>query len=312
VPLLASRVRAKAEEIIYNKIGTNIAPGRPEYVQERGRGFWSVPLEVDLPRVIEDKRTGKLNYVVFHLGSVGSLQLDDQLLKLTETPKRSELNSAIEEKLLRIRSQVENLLLHTASLQFARLVSIKHMMTPLSNLITSVLKRDSYSIPEAQTTWRSVLSYAKFLEKKGFLVRDGNEIRPSAILQELHQKVGANIDTTLEYVLTDIIKNNYDTVYKEFRVKALSPYVQISSSYYDYALSAHDLISLSEDDLWEAYSTLYGSASTKRHFRFDDYLRELSNETVGLLRHNEGFWQGDEMVFKQLSHDFESLGGIVS
>jgi hypothetical protein len=312
VPLLASRVRAKAEEIIYNRIGTNVAPGKPEYVQEKGKGFWSVPLEVDLPRVIEDKRTGKLNYVVFHLGNLGLLQIDDRTLQPTETPKRSDLNSAIEEKLLHIRNQVENLLLQTASLQFARLVSIKHMMTPLSNLITSVLKHDSYNIPETQATWRSVLAYAKFLEKKGFILRDGNEVRPSAILQELYQKVGADIDSTLEYVLTDVIKNNYETVYKDFRVTALSPYVQISSSYYDYALSAHDLIALSEDDLWDAYSTLYGSTSTKRHFRFDDYLRELSHETVGLLRHNEGFWQGDEKVFERLSNNFESLGGIVS
>ncbi len=311
MPLDAAKVKAKAEEIIYNRLGTNLAPGDPEFIATKKA--WSIPLEVDLPRVIEDKRTRKLNYVVFHLGKIGSLEIDDRFLKPLGLPSRSDLNSAIEEQLLRIRAKVEDLLLHTASLQFARLVSIKHMMTPLSNLVTSVLKHDSYPLPSTQSTWRSVVSYANFLEKKGFLIRDGSEIRPSALLQSLYQKLGANIDITIEHVLKEIIEKDYETIYRDFRIKTLSPYVQISSTYYDYALSARDLIELSEDDLWEAYSTLYGATSKKRHFRFDDYLRELGQENISLLRQTEsGFWQGDEKVFEKLEHTFASLGGLVS
>jgi hypothetical protein len=78
-------------------------------------------------------------------------------------------------------------------------------------------------------------------------------------------------------------------------------------------LSVHDLIELDEDDLWEAYSTVYGTASSKRHFRFDDYLRELGQESINLLRQTEaGYWQGDEKVFETLEHNFASLGGVVS
>jgi hypothetical protein len=158
-----------------------------------------------------------------------------------------------------------------------------------------------------------VVSYANLLEKKDFLVRDGTEVRPSATLQSLYQKLGGDLDSTIEHVLKDIIENDYEVIYSDFRIKTLSPYVQISSTYYDYALSVHDLIELDEDDLWEAYSTVYGTASSKRHFRFDDYLRELGQESINLLRQTEaGYWQGDEKVFETLEHNFASLGGVVS
>jgi len=311
VPIDSAKVKAKAEEIIYNRLGTNLAAGQPEFMEKRR--VWTVPLELDLPRVVEDKRTKELKYVVFHLGNVGALEIDNRILKPIGIPRRSDLNTVVEDKLLSIRSKVENLLLHTASLQFAKLVSIKHMMTPLANLITSVLKHDSYALQSGQSTWRSVVSYSNLLEKKDFLVRDGNEVRPSAMLQTLYQELGGDLDGTIEHVLKSIIENDYETIYRDFKIKTLSPYVQISSTYYDYALSVHDLIELSEDDIWEAYSTLYGTASKKRHFRFDDYLRELGQESINLLRQTEsGYWQGDEKVFETLEHDFASLGGFAS
>jgi hypothetical protein len=311
VPIDPGKVKAKAEEIIYNRLGTNLAPGEPKYLETKHT--WSVPLEFDLPRVVEDKRTKQLKYVVFHLGNIGSIEIDSRVLKPVGIPRRSDLNSTVEDKLLQIRSKVENLLLHTASLQFAKLVSIKHMMTPLANLVTSVLRHDRFALPSTQSTWRSVVSYANLLEKKDFLVRDGTELRPSATLQSLYQKLGGDLDSTIEHVLKDIIENDYEVIYSDFRIKTLSPYVQISSTYYDYALSVHDLIELDEDDLWDAYSTVYGTASSKRHFRFDDYLRELGQESINLLRQTEsGYWQGDEKVFETLEHNLASLGGVVS
>src|SRR5207302_8847655 len=99
------------------------------------------------------------------------------------------------------------------------------------------------------------------------------------------------------------IENDYETIYRDFKIKTLSPYVQISSTYYDYALSVHDLIELSEDDIWEAYSTLYGTASKKRHFRFDDYLLELGQESISLIRKTESInWQGEDKVLDTLEH----------
>ncbi len=312
MPVLVERVKEKAEEIIYNRLGTNIAPGEPEFVPRKR--IWIVPLELDLPRVIDDKRSGNLNYMVFRLGKIGAIKIDDKFLKPVETPKRTELNQTVEERLIQIRNRVESLLVQTASLQFARLVSLKHMMSPLESLVTTVLKRDSYHLPDKHSTiWRSVLNYVELLVKRELLVREGNEVKPAALLQAIHQEVHSDINQTLELVLKEVIEKEYKTVYHDYKIKILHPYVQISSTYYDYALSAHELIALSEEDLWDAYSSMYGSFSKKRFFRFDNYLRELSDERVKLLSQVEaGVWEGDRAVFEKLESDYGSFGGLTS
>lgn len=312
MPVLVQRVKEKAEEIIYNRLGTNIAPGEPEFVP--GKKIWVVPLELDLPRVIDDKRTGNLNYVVFRLGKIGTMKIDDKFLRPVETPKRGELNEAVEEKLIHIRNKVESLLVQTASLQFARLVSLKHMMSPLESLVTTVLKRDSYHLPDRHNQiWRSVLNYVELLMKRELLVREGNEVRPAALLQAIHQETKSDVSQTLELVLKEVIEKEYETVYRDYKIKILHPYVQISSAYYDYALSAHDLIALSEEDLWDAYSNLYGGFSKKRWFRFDNYLRELSDENVKLLNQvDAGVWEGDRAIFEKLESGYEGFGGLSS
>ena len=312
MPVLVQRVREKAEEIIYNKLGTNIAPGEPEFVPSKK--VWIVPLELDLPRVIDDRRTGNLNYMVFRLGSIGTLKIDDRFLKAVETPKRTDLNDTVEERLAHIREKVESLLVQTASLQFARLVSLKHMMSPLESLVTTVLKRDSYPLPDKHSSiWRSVLNYVELLVKQELLVREGDTVKPAGLLQQIHQTVNGDINQTLELVLKDVIEKEYETVYHDYKIKILHPYVQISSAYYDYALSAHDLIALSEEDLWDAYTNQYSGFSKKRWFRFDNYLRELSDDRVKLLNEVEtGVWEGDRDVLEKLQKGYENFGGLAS
>ncbi len=312
MPVLVQRVKEKAEEIIYNKLGTNIAPGEPEFVA--GKRLWVVPLELDFPMVIDDKRTGNLNYVVFRLGKIGALKIDDRFLKPLETPRRTDLNQAVEEKLVNIRNKVESLLVQTASLQFARLVSLKHMMSPLESLVTTVLKRDSYPLPDKhRAMWRSVLNYIELLVKRELLVREGDDVKPAGLLQEIHQTVKGDINQTLELVLKEVIEKEYETIYHDYKIKILHPYVQISSAYYDYALSAHELIALSEEDLWDAYSNMYGGFSKKRWFRFDNYLRELSDDKVKLLNQVEtGVWEGDRAVLEKLESDYGNFGGLTS
>jgi hypothetical protein len=312
MPVLVERVREKAEEIIYNRLGTNIAPGEPEFFA--GNKLWVVPLELDLPRVIDDKRTGNLSYVVFRLGKIGALKIDDRFLKPVETPKRTDLNQAVEEKLVNIHNKVESLLVQTASLQFARLVSLKHMMSPLETLVTKVLKRDSIPLPDKHSAmWRSVFNYVELLVKRELLVREGDEVKPAGLLQEIHQTVEGDINKTLELVLKEVIEKEYETVYHDYKIKILHPYVQISSAYYDYALSAHELIALSEEDLWDAYSNLYGGFSKKRWFKFDNYLRELSDDKVKLLNQVEtGIWEGDRDVLEKLESTYENFGGLTS
>jgi len=303
-------VLAKTEEIIYNKLGTNIGAGRPvleaKTIDDKKKQFWIVPLEADYPRIIKDQRTGTLKYVVFHIGKVGEIVFEPRRGRPLRVPKRGNLDYTIGEELTRIRTRIENLLLRTASLQFARLVHMKHIMSPLLNLITSILKHDMFEMPDLESRrGQNLLRYVDLLKKRDFVHLTGSIVRPSADLQDLFQRTNENYSRTIEYVLKDMIENEYDTIYRQYKVKVLFPYIQISSSYYDYALSARDLIAMSEEDLWFAYSSLYRKVSSRRKFRFVEWLRELSQEGVGLLYESpQGAYQGNSKIFAKMLNQF--------
>ena len=303
-------VLAKAKEIIYNKLGTNLGAGSPilqsKIVNDKEKQFWIVPLEADYPRVIKDQRTGALKYIIFHIGKVGEIVFETKRGKPLQVPRRSNLDHTIGEELTRIRTRIENLLLRTASFQFAKLVHMKHIMSPLLNLITSVLKHGEFEAPDVETKrGQNILRYIDLLEKRKFIHLRGSIVYPSGDLQSLFQETDENYSRTLEYVLKDIIENEYDTIYRRFKVRVLFPYIQISSSYYDYALSAQDLIAMSEEDLWFAYSSLYRRFSSRRRFRFVEWLRELSQEGVELLYETpKGAYQGNSEIFAKMLNQF--------
>ncbi|RLE43787.1 hypothetical protein DRJ16_03440 [Candidatus Woesearchaeota archaeon] len=306
-------VLRKVDEIIYNKFGTNLGTGEPSFISkitdERQRYYWIVPLEADYPRIIEDKRTGSLRYITLHIGKIGEIWIDASTGKPVKVPKRSHLNKTLSDELLRVRNKVERILIRTASLQFARLISLKHMLTPLRNLITIILKREKYILPDT-VRGRKLQKFINLLYVNQFITIERGIIRPSPTLRLLFEKLDENYELIQEYVIKSIIENSYQTIYKEYKIRVLHPYIQISSSYYDYALSAQELISLSEEDLWEAYSVIYGVYSSRRRFRFDEYLRELSQKSVEILiPAGEGIWSGNEKIFRDLVSQFpkESL-----
>jgi len=310
LPIDKEWVINKTNEIIYNRFGTNVGPGEPLLQSEvkggKERHYWIVPLEVDYPRIIEDQITRTRRYVVFHLGRLSEVKFDADRGEPLELPARTFLSNSVEKELVRIRDRVERLMIRTASYKLARLVSLKHMMSPLSNLITTSLRRGSYLLPNQLGMRRSkIQKYVDLLVNRGFLVFEQGTVEPSPTLWELYDRLQKNYSSVIEYALKDIIESSYDILYGTHNIRILHPYVQISSSYYDYALSAQDLVAMSEDDLWEAYWGLYKPYSERRRFRFDDYLRELSHEDVNILvEAGKGVWKGSEEIFERMQKDF--------
>jgi hypothetical protein len=319
LPVDRSWVLSKTAQIIYNKFGTNVGSGDPELQVETTNGskreFWTVPLEVDYPRIIDDQVTRTRRYVVFHLGKLAELRFDANRGKPLNVPNRALLSASVERELIQIRDRVERLMVRTASYKLAKLVSLKHMMSPLANLITSSLRRESYTLPDVESTRRrQIQKYVDLLVDRKFLVHDHDVVEPSPDLWLLFERLEKRYSDVIEYVFKDIIENAYEIVYKSYNIRILHPYVQISSSYYDYALSAQDLVALSEDALWEAYSELYKAHSERRRFRFDDYLRELSHEDVNILEERQkGVWQGNREIFEKMRQELpiEAEMGIV-
>jgi len=319
LPIDKEWVLNKMNAIIYNRFGTNIGPGEPRLITEisddKEKQYWLVPLEVDYPRIIEDRMTGTRRYIVFHLGKLSEVKFDADQGKPLELPERTLLSAIVKRELMQIRERVEKLMVRTASYNLAKLVSLKHMMSPLSNLITSSLRREAYVLPDMASMRRQhIQKYVDLLVDRKFVVHEKDVIEPSPTLWELFQARN-DYSYAIECVLKDIIENAYEILYDKYNIRVLHPYIEISSSYYDYALSAQELVALSTEDLWEAYSGLYMAFSERRRFRFDDYLRELSQQDVDILEETEkGAWKGNKTIFDKMRQDFPIQGqtGIIT
>jgi hypothetical protein len=293
-------ITKKVSQILYNRLGTNLGSGEP-YLETLGnRQVWVVPLLADCPRIINDRRTESLKHIIYRIGEIGEIKLDAKTIKPLAVPNRSELNETIHKEMLTIRKRVEDLLLRTASINYARLVTTKHLMSPLTNLITNILKHHQYEIPETQYG-QNIYRYVSVLEKRDFAKVHGNFVYPSGLLTELFNKMNNSYNKTQEIVLKDLIENEYDILYRKYGIRILYPYIRVPSTYYDYAISSQDLIGMSEDDLWLAYTSSYGSLSSRTRFRFTEWLREMCQEGINLLYEtSKGYYEGNPELFEEM------------
>ena len=310
--LIAPKVlKHKVDDIIYNRIGTSVGAGTPKIKEYEGQKIWVIPIEADYPRIIRDQEKNIIKYKLLHIGKVGEILLDENGEPI-KIPSRIELDRKIDEELTNVQNRISRLLLRTESNKYAKLVSIKHLANPITNIITDVVLLHEFEIPSLDTKLGTkIMNYANVLERLKFIMIEDNVIKESVYLQELFNKTDENIDLTLELVLTDMIENEYETFYN---VNPLGPYIKIPSSYYDYAISAQDLITLSMDDLWNAYYSNYPGYTALQKFRFPDWLRVLSNKNIEILTKTNSGFQGNDSVFDIMVDEFQDnpvMSGIV-
>jgi len=290
-------VRKRAEDIIYDRLGTSIGAGNPRRELLEGNYIWRVPLESDYPRIVKDQKNNTLRYSLLHLGTVGEMLFDTDGEPI-EVPHRVSIDFKINEELSKITDNIADLLLRTESGKYAKLVSTRHLASPLSNIITNVLTYDRYQLPDPDTRLgKRIMKYAQILKKRNhiFFV-DKYTISPTPELQGLHD-TRSDLEFTIERVLTDVIKNEGHFM---SQIRLISPYIKVPTSYYDHALSAQSLITLSKEDLLNAYAQNYGF-SARIQFRFADWLRVLINRDVQILEKTSQGYLGNESVFDTMS-----------
>lgn len=304
-------VKQRVDDIIYNRIGTSVGSGVPKLKEKEDKITWSIPLIADYPRIIRDQSTSIIKYKILHIGNVGEIILDENGEPI-KIPSRFELDKKIEEELFSVQSRISRLLLENEASKYAKLVSIKHMANPLTNIITNILIKHNFELPNLDTNFgRKIVGYVDLLVRMKLISREGNIVSETLYLQKLYDSTNNDIDTTLELVLKDMIENEYQTFYS---VNPLSPYIKIPSTYYDYALSAQDIITLSMDDLWEAYISTYPGNAARQQFRFPDWLRVLSNRNICILSKTSSGFQGHDEVLDVMTDDFQDspiLSGMV-
>jgi hypothetical protein len=300
-----------ALNIIYDRIGSTLGIGTPELGETELNNetipIWIVPLKADYPRSFVDYTTKLPQEVVLHLGDVGEIEIDARTGEEISVTHKHTIGKSVFDRMDNVRRGVEKLLVRTASLQFAKLVNVKYMFSPIRKIVTNVLDNGKVSFSELTDVGYNP-RYVTLLERSNFVVVEEKIVRPSPTLSDFYTRNRQQMErdealnTTIEGVLNEIIHGHYDFVYNTLKLRQLAPYVQISTTYYDYALSINNLFSASEDDLKEAYKDVYGM-NQKKDFGFRTYLNELSMNQVGIMRQTKttGLWRGNEKIFQTMT-----------
>ncbi len=312
-----------ASDIIYDRPGSVLGCGVPDIGQADVDGLaapiWVVPIVADYPRHFEEFSTRSAQDIVLRLGKVAEIEIDAETGEAIRIPNRASVNRTASDKVEEIQRSVEQLLLRTANVQFARLVSVKYMLGPVQTIMTRLLRDGRFSISEVEGAGYSA-NYLTLLQLANVakVERETDIVYPSSTIEELYAQFSSTmphadaIATTIERVIQDILLNHYDFVYSELKLRQLTPYIQVSSTYYDLALSVDNLVEISEDELMQSYEETYGVTTQRRHFKFSDYLDQLSLPNVSIMKNvSEKVWRGNDEIFHGMQSS-NPLKGFVS
>jgi len=315
--LVINKDRAKkiAFDYIYDKLGSNMEPGEPTLgdatVDDKQVQIWIVPVNADYPRIFEDVRNNGVHNIVMQLGAVGELEIDAETGEPITTPHRHSVESAVLTELEKIRDSVEKMLVRTASAKLAKLVSLRHMLTPVQTLLTNLMSKQQLHLSYLEASGVKP-NYLILLKRSNFIDIDDKEmtIRPTKVLNGLYEQFWQKgeeseaITRTLEVAVEEILLNDYNFIYNELKLRTLAPYVHIASSYYNNALAVNDLVEIHEDALAETWQRIYGINNIRKQFKFPEYLRQLSIPNIGIMEPaGNNAWRGNEDIFKEMSKD---------
>lgn len=311
LPLSRKEAERLADEAILSHIGSTPHISRGREVDDK----FVFDVEVSYPRVIWDEsglEPRKTRFIT--VGKVGEIVVDRNKGRVTDRPGFYDVQRAIREKLDFVSQSVEKALLRVAADRFSTLPFPIHLHTPVLDVLSWLLVRDSMSLSELTSapdeSRQKLLATLDPLSKVGLIEVQGDTVIPGAVLVGIEERYARTPDQ-LSKALAHFFREGYlflDTVRQ-----VLGAHLTVSSVVYEKAEETGEVVPLTLGQIETEFRRFY---SQERLTKLPRYLVQLESIGIAMRQHKAGvnLWSGVPDVFALLQQEqlLEPVGKLLA
>lgn len=237
----------------------------PQSIDKESDDSYFINGWVQVPYLIEDLERNErhLRFETFSDIFALNLVLREKTLAISGI-RPSYLMSLINKKRRENTISLENLILEVGKENFSKVSTVRNAHTPLLQILESMDDIVSGKIDLRQNIFDKWRKYFPLLTSLEIISKQGDEINYGTKYKELERIKGRAdnevqlIETLFSYVLR--YGKEYLTDY--CRLTAITPYVRISYIYYNQAIALERLVSISTENVREAFKKIYSLSYT--------------------------------------------------
>lgn len=214
--------------------------------------------------------------------------LKNNFLNITTLNKKrlSNLIGNLENKKI---TKTENLLLEIANKNFSKINSINTFYFPIKEILIYLHENANMIIEKND---KKLLKYADFLKSLGILTISENNDKINLTLGENYKNIERTSMDSINDLFDYVLSRGNEYINKSLKIKALSPYLRISTSFYYNIINLRRNYTINQEQLIDEYNNMYNKKMDKNKFPL--YIKELIN--VKILEKNDSKITGNDKI----------------
>jgi len=254
----------------------------PELVEDSERRLYRLHIPVDLTTGTL-YRVGRERYRV-------SIENLDHAYERVRVKKDALVNRA------------EISLIHYSSQKFTKIAKVANGLNPIWEIIVGLwlegeLKRED--VLHRKSNKEQMNRYLQFLASMGYVEVKDAKVHPGGELIKFMKKAGMSDPFSHQNaILGEVLERGYHTLKKKLRINILTPYIEMSNSYYLPSLISGEMLWLRGEQIEAQYRFLYNAGRRKPRYQFLLNLMELTEANI--LERKDDSFGGNREIFLPL------------
>ncbi len=300
-----------AFDFIRTKYGNLPYPGKPIFKEN----VWIVPINIRYPRILFDEIKKIPKKVRFMQEKrVGELIISPENYQIIKKPTYFELRRTILEHLESIRISVEKALVKVAAKNFSKLPLPIHMNTPIVDVLSYLLVKDSFNMKEElerlpRDDVEKYLNHINSLKAVGLVDIINNVVYPGDYLIQV-EKMGGKLKDKLQRALTIFFSRGYEFIERIREV--LGIHLVISGIFYEASIEYEEMIPFKSSTI-ERIILDMPQYRLEKKIKIPRYLAQL--EEIDILDETtidgETAWVGNNEIMKKIYSEPELITDIM-
>jgi hypothetical protein len=217
-----------------------------------------------------------------------------------ECPIREEISEKYLNKKATMIDKIENILMSSIYDRIVDIPKVQTGLNPIKEVLNTVHNLGELKISDFYTRRKykkNSDNYIKFLESLGFIAIENGIMYPGN--EMIKYDLGEYNKEFNNTILQEIIKNGHEFIKQFLRIQILTPYLELSSSYYLPAHYAKKLIQLNHHQIGEYYYDMYPNTKPKPNYILHYNLTEL--KYAGILKIKNNNFYGFNNIFNKFN-----------
>lgn len=277
------------------QIGSGVFVSKKAVVDNKAINYM---LGVNIPRVIEDSRSGEIRLKFIKFDNVSTIEFLKKDDVFTTKINRDKIADSVNNRLLSLVFETENVLLSKIYDKLAKIPSVQNSLNPVKEILNGIHEKGGLTFLElkAGRNEKKVLSYLRLLEDLELIKKCGDRYVSGNKMIHIEKELGKDTEKIYTRFLSVVIESGYGYIRNYLKLASITPYLRWSTAYYMTSIQFQKPLYLTEEKINKYYYNIYGVR--KPLLKSSGQINQLVS--VGILRRENNYLCADKETYDRL------------